>query len=44
MFAVHVLTSVLAFNMGERGQNALAAQKEGLSDSRVYYPAYGLRY
>ena len=44
MFAVHVLTSVLAFNMGERGQKALAAQKEGLNDSRVYYPAYGLRY
>ena len=44
MFAVHVLTSVLAFNMGEKGQSALAAQKEGLSDQRVYYPAYGLRY
>ena len=44
MFAVHVLTSVLAFNMGEKGQNALAAQKEGLSDQRIYYPAYGLRY
>ena len=44
MFAVHVLTSVLAFNMGERGQKALAEQKEALNDSRVYYPAYGLRY
>ena len=44
MFIVHVLTSVLAYNMGERGQAALAAQKEGLSDQRVYYPAYGLRY
>ncbi len=44
MFAVHVLTSVLAYNMGEEGQRALAAQKEGLSDQRVYYPAYGLRY
>ncbi|MDR2175180.1 MAG: MurR/RpiR family transcriptional regulator [Synergistaceae bacterium] len=44
MFAVHVLTSVLAFNLGEEGQAALAAQKEGLNDERVYYPAYGLRY
>ena len=44
MFAVHVLTSVLAYNLGEKGQAALAAQKEGLHDERVYYPAYGLRY
>ncbi|MDR1731443.1 MAG: MurR/RpiR family transcriptional regulator [Synergistaceae bacterium] len=44
MFAVHVLTSVLAFHLGEEGQAALAAQKEGLNDERVYYPAYGLRY
>ena len=44
MFSVHVLTSVLAFNLGEEGKAALAAQKEGLSDKRVYYPAYGLRY
>ncbi|MDR1648790.1 MAG: MurR/RpiR family transcriptional regulator [Synergistaceae bacterium] len=44
MFAVHVLTSVLAFNLGEEGQRALTAQKEGLGDERVYYPAYGLRY
>jgi DNA-binding MurR/RpiR family transcriptional regulator len=44
MFAVHVLTSVLAFNLGEEGQAALAEQKESLHDKRVYYPAYGLRY
>ena len=44
MFTVHVLTSVLAFNLGEEGQAALDAQKEGLHDERVYYPAYGLRY
>jgi DNA-binding MurR/RpiR family transcriptional regulator len=44
MFAVHVLTSVLAFNLGEEGQAALAAQQEGLHDERVYFPAYGLRY
>jgi DNA-binding MurR/RpiR family transcriptional regulator len=44
MLAVHVLTSVLAFNLGEEGQAALDAQKEGLHDERVYFPAYGLRY
>lgn len=44
MFAVHVLTSALAWDMGEAGRRALDAQKEGLSDQRVYYPAYDLRY
>ncbi|GHS92702.1 RpiR family transcriptional regulator [Synergistales bacterium] len=44
MFLVHVLTSALAFNLGEDGKTALAEQKEGLNDERVYYPAYGLRY
>ena len=44
MFMAHVLTSVLAFNLGEEGRAALAEQKEGLNDERVYYPAYGLRY
>ncbi|GHS85292.1 RpiR family transcriptional regulator [Synergistales bacterium] len=44
MFLVHVLTSALAFNLGEDGKTALAEQKEGLADERVYYPAYGLRY
>ncbi len=44
MYVVHVLTSVLAYNMGEQGRKALDAQREGLSDERVYYPAYGLRF
>ncbi|GHV42278.1 RpiR family transcriptional regulator [Synergistales bacterium] len=44
MFLVHVLTSALALNLGEEGKIALAEQKEGLNDERVYYPAYGLRY
>ena len=44
MFTVHVLTSVLAFNLGEAGQAALTAQKEGLHDERIYFPTYGLRY
>ena len=44
MFAVHVLTSILAGEMGNAGRAALEEQKEGLEDERVYYPSYGLRY
>ena len=44
MFAVHVLTSVLANKMGTEGKNALETQKENLNDKRIYYPSYGLRY
>ncbi|MBQ7558778.1 MAG: MurR/RpiR family transcriptional regulator [Synergistaceae bacterium] len=44
MFAVHVLTSVLAQKMGSAGKTALETQKENLKDNRVYYPSYGLRY
>ena len=44
MFAVHVLTSVLAQKMGNAGKVALEKQKESLNDKRVYYPSYGLRY
>ncbi len=44
MFAVHVLTSILAREMGNEGRIALEEQKEGLEDERVYYPSYGLRY
>lgn len=44
MFSVHVLTSVLAQEMGTEGKRALEEQKEGLTDKRIYYPSYGLRY
>ena len=44
MFAVHVLTSVLANKMGTEGKNALESQKENFNDKRVYYPSYELRY
>ena len=44
MFIVHVLTSVLANEMGNVGKTALKAQKESLNDERIYYPSYGLRY
>ena len=44
MFVVHVLTSILAHEMGNAGKIALETQKENLSDKRIYYPSYGLRY
>ena len=44
MFAVHVLTSILAKDMGNEGKRALEEQRDGLSDERVYYPSFGLRY
>ena len=44
MFAVHVLTSMLAQDMGTEGREALKAQKESLNDERIYYPSYDLRY
>ncbi len=44
MFAVHVLTSILAKEMGSEGKRALKEQKEELTDERIYYPSYGLRY
>ena len=44
MFAVHVLTSSLAYKMGKAGERALASQGESLRDERVYYPTRSLRY
>ena len=44
MFAVHVLTSTLAQDMGSAGREALRTQKENLNDGRIYYPSYDLRY
>ena len=44
MFAVHVLTSILAKEMGNEGKRALEEQRDGLNDGRIYYPSFGLRY
>jgi DNA-binding MurR/RpiR family transcriptional regulator len=44
VFLIHVLTSVLASFLGEKVQEALKIQLEGLNDGRVYHPAYGLKY
>lgn len=44
VFLVHILTSVLAVNLGESARAALQDQEMGLHDERIYHPAYGLRY
>ena len=44
VFLIHVLTSTLASNLGEKVQTALKAQLDGLNDTRVYHPTYGLKY
>jgi DNA-binding MurR/RpiR family transcriptional regulator len=44
MFAVQVLTSFLARDMGRVGREALQEQKAILNDERIYYPSYYLRY
>lgn len=44
VFLVHILTSVLCVNLGEKVRAALQDQEMGLHDERIYYPAYGLRY
>ncbi|GAB1427558.1 MurR/RpiR family transcriptional regulator [Aminivibrio sp.] len=43
-FLIHILTSVLCVNLGEKVKAALEDQEQGLHDERIYYPAYGLRY
>ncbi|MBL3539606.1 MurR/RpiR family transcriptional regulator [Aminivibrio sp.] len=44
VFLIHILTSVLCVNLGEKVRAALHDQEMGLHDERIYYPAYGLRY
>ncbi|MDD2206757.1 MAG: MurR/RpiR family transcriptional regulator [Aminobacterium sp.] len=44
IFLIHILTSVLAANMGDQAKKALERQAKGLHDERIYYPTYELRY
>ncbi|MBN1333957.1 MAG: MurR/RpiR family transcriptional regulator [Synergistales bacterium] len=44
LFLIHILTSILAVNLGEKAAAALKDQLEGLHDERIYYPSYDLRY
>jgi len=44
LFLVHVLTSVLAVNMGDSARKALEEQSEFLHDERIFHPVFGLKY
>jgi DNA-binding MurR/RpiR family transcriptional regulator len=44
LFLVHVLTSVLAVEMGDRSREALEEQARFLHDERLFHPIFGLRY
>lgn len=44
LFLVHIITSILAFELGDEVSNALKDQAEGLLDERIYYPSDDLRY
>jgi len=44
LFLVHVLSSVLAVNMGDRTREAMERQAEFLHDERIFHPVFGLKY
>ncbi len=44
MFLIHILTSVLAVNMGEATRTAMEEQARFLHDERIFHPVFGLRY
>ncbi|WP_286951580.1 MULTISPECIES: MurR/RpiR family transcriptional regulator [Aminobacterium] len=44
LFLIHILSSILAVNMGEEAKKALEKQAQGLHDEKVYHPTYDLRY
>ncbi len=44
LFLVHVLSSVLAVNMGDRTREAMEKQAEFLHDERIFHPVFGLKY
>lgn len=44
MFLVHILTSVLAVNMGEDAKTAMEEQAVFLHDERIFHPIFGLKY
>jgi DNA-binding MurR/RpiR family transcriptional regulator len=44
LFLVHILTSVLAVNMGDEARSAMEEQAEFLHDERIFHPVFGLKY
>lgn len=44
LFLVHILTSVLAVNMGDSTKTAMEEQASFLHDERIFHPVFGLKY
>ncbi|GAB6281048.1 MAG: MurR/RpiR family transcriptional regulator [Thermovirga sp.] len=44
LFLAHILTSVLAVNMGDATRTALEEQASFLHDERIFHPVFGLKY
>ena len=44
LFLVHILTSVLAVNMGDSTKAAMEEQASFLHDERIFHPVFGLKY
>lgn len=44
LFLIHLLTSALSVEMGDKAKKALEEQTQCLHDERVYHPVFGLRY
>jgi hypothetical protein len=44
LFLVHILSSVLAVNMGDKTREAMEKQAEFLHDERIFHPVFGLKY
>ncbi|MDO9508258.1 MAG: MurR/RpiR family transcriptional regulator [Thermovirgaceae bacterium] len=44
LFLVHILTSVLAVNMGDATRTAMEEQARFLHDERIFHPIFGLKY
>ena len=44
LFLTHILTSVLAVNMGDATKAAMEEQASFLHDERIFHPIFGLKY
>lgn len=44
LFLTHVLTTALAFSLGEQAKKAFEEQAQFLHDERIFHPIFGLKY
>lgn len=44
LFLIHILTSTLAIQMGQKSKEALEEQAHFLHDERIFHPIFGLKY